>query len=114
MRLHHLAVLGPDPAALAAFYAAMLGLPELRRAHDDSGVRAVWLDADGVILMFERGPRGQNGVIVFASRPGTAGEWRARLGPHHDGRSDYTLYGRDPDGNRFGVSSFPDPIGPEG
>lgn len=113
MRLHHLAVLGPDPAGLAAFYAAMLGLPELRRAHDDTGVRAVWLDADGVILMFERGALGQNGVIVFASRPGSAAEWRARLGPAFDGRTDYTMYGRDPEGNRFGVSSFPDPIGTE-
>jgi catechol 2,3-dioxygenase-like lactoylglutathione lyase family enzyme len=111
LRIHHVAVLGPDPAALAAFYAALLELPELARHADAVGTRAVWLDASGTTLMFERGARGQNGVLVFAAEPGSAPRWLDRLGAHSDGRTAYTLYGRDPDGNRFGVSSYPHPIG---
>lgn len=110
LRLHHVAVFGPHPDALADFYARTLGLPEARRHHDEAGVRSVWLRADDVLLMFERGARGQNGVLVFAVEPGTALAWRARLAEHADGGTRYSLYGRDPDGNRFGVSSFPDDI----
>lgn len=111
MRIHHLAVLSPDPDRLARFYATVLGLPELRRQADDGGVRSVWLDAGGVILMVERGERAA-GVTVFAAEPGSAAAWRARLGPAFDGRTEFTVYGRDPDGNRFGLSAYPAPIGP--
>jgi len=110
MRLHHVAVFGPDPAALADFYAVTLGLQETRRQRDAHGVRSVWLAASTTTLMFERGPRGQNGVLVFAVPPGTAVEWRARLAACLDGATTYSIYARDPDGNRLGVSSYPDPI----
>ena len=114
MRLHHVAGLGPDPAALSSFYAQTLGLPETRRHADAQGVRSVWLAADGTTLMFERGPRGQNGVLVFAVPAGSAQTWRERLAHCLDGTTAYSIYARDPDGNRLGVSSYPEPIATDG
>ena len=117
MRVHHLALITPDPVALAAFYRDVLGVPELRVQHDDQGVRSVWLDLDGAILMVERGPTrdesaaGGWDALLLAADPGSGPAWIARLGPHLVGRTAYTLYARDPDGNRFGVSSYPEALG---
>jgi glyoxylase I family protein len=110
MRIHHIALVTRDPVGLAAFYAGTLDLREIRRNDDDAGVRSVWLDAGGTILMFERGEgRGWDGVM-FATEPGSRARWAARFGDAGDGGTAYTLYARDPDGNRFGVSSYPDPL----
>jgi glyoxylase I family protein len=114
MRLHHLALLTPDPERLAAYYRGALGLPELRVQRDEAGVRSVWLDVDGAILMVERGaaapaPGGWDAVL-FAAEPGSGPSWEARLGSAVVGRTAFTLYARDPDGHRFGVSSYPAPL----
>lgn len=116
MRLHHLALLTPDPASLAAWYASTFGLAELRRHTDEEGVRSVWLDVDGVILMVERGAGiatepvlGWHGVYL-AAEGGAREEWLGRLRqagvePHH--ATSYTLYVRDPEGNVVGISAYP-------
>ena len=108
MRLHHLALLTPDPGRLAEFYGALLGVAPVRRLEDDAGLRAVWLDLEGTLLMIERGEARGGCVPVFAAAPGSSEEWSARF-PVTD-RTAFTLYGRDPDGNRFGVSSWPTAI----
>jgi len=116
VRIHHLAILTPDPAALAAFYRDTLGVPQTRVQEDADGVRSVWLNLDGTILMVERGARrdshgaGLDGLL-FAVEPGSAARWRVRLGDRMIGRTGFTIYARDPDGNRFGVSSYPEPLG---
>lgn len=116
MRLHHLALLSPDPAGLASWYTSTFGLPELRRHADGHGVRSVWLDVDGVILMVERSvgvatepALGWHGVYL-AAEGGSREEWvgrlrRAGVEPHHS--TSYTLYLRDPEGNVVGLSSYP-------
>ena len=114
MRVHHLVLRSPDPAALAVFYTGALGLPERRRADDAEGLFSVWLDIGETILMIERGQRrsrdeGGDGLFVTAaagSGEGWLTSW-AGVGIAAEGRTTYTLYARDPDGNRFGVSSFP-------
>ena len=140
MRLHHLAVKTADPGRLAGWYEALLGVPRLREHRDHRGLRSVWLDLEGVILMVERdedpgradpGPAdprqegdpaptdtrasGWHGVY-FAVEPGSGAEWESRMravgaGPSHRTRG--TLYGNDPDGNCFGLSAWPDAIFPE-
>lgn len=117
MSVHHVALRSPDPAGLAAFYARVLDLPERRRADDAEGLFSVWLDLGGTLLMVERGQRrsrdeGWDGVFLTAEAG--AGErwlasWRA-LGIEPEGRTAYTLYARDPEGNRFGVSSYPEAL----
>lgn len=122
MRLHHLALLTVDVDAVARFYASLLDLPELRRQEDPAGLRSVWLDLDGAILMVERadggavtpGP-GWDGVY-FRADAGSGPEWVERFraagaGPTH--HTSFTVYGLAPDGSRFGVSSFPEPLFPD-
>jgi catechol 2,3-dioxygenase-like lactoylglutathione lyase family enzyme len=127
MRIHHLALLSPTPAALARWYVDTLGLRELRANPDEHGIRSVWLDLDGVILMVERGappprvsdgagpepspllPSGWQGAFL-AVAPGSGEDWATRLGARVSGRTAYTLYATDPEGNRFGLSSYPSPL----
>ena len=114
MPVHHLALRSSHPFHLAAFYARALDLPELRRQEDADGPYSVWLDLGGAVLMVERGEShatdaGWDGLFLAAA-PGTGEVWAQRwsaLGIALDGRTGSTLYARDPEGNRFGVSSYP-------
>lgn len=115
MRVHHIALLTPNVSVIAAFYRDLLEVQESARHHDDQGLRSVWLDLDGVILMVERGPLGQGGwhMLTLAVAPGRRAYWAARLKAHDagpTGETGFTLYGRDPDGNAFGLSHYPEPV----
>jgi hypothetical protein len=71
------------------------------------------LDLDGVILMIERGQRGQGGwhMLSLAIAPERRAHWAARLkacGAGPTGETGFTLYGEDPDGNAFGLSHYPE------
>lgn len=113
VRVHHIALRTRDPVALERFYAEVLGLP-LAKERD---ARSVWLDAGGTILMLERAeedepgvPAGSNELVAFAIDPGERAAVEARLaraGVPIEGRTDYSLYFRDPDGRRVGVSHYP-------
>jgi glyoxylase I family protein len=123
---HHVAVQVRALAAAEAFYTGVLGLPVLRRWPEPDGTpRAVWLDlGDGTFLALEKAapdavlPRerpfrdGQAGVHLVALRiaPEARNAWETRLAAHgvevvH--RSKWTLYVRDPEGNRVGLSHHP-------
>jgi len=121
MRIHHLALRVADIERARAFYADLLGLRERRRQEDAAGLRSVWLEAGDAVLMLERrlagagATTGSGHLLAFAVRPEAgAGEelarWEARLGAAGvalDGRSAQTLYFRDPDGHRLGLSVHP-------
>src|SRR5258706_576890 len=52
--LHHVALGTPRVEELSGFYAALLGIPELRRHHyPDGALRSVWFELSGVLLMLE-------------------------------------------------------------
>lgn len=114
MEVHHLALRVADVPRALAFYAGVLGLRELRRAPDgDGSPRAVWLRAGGVVLMLERHLRGTGAetgsahVLAFAATGLAA--WERRLqaaGVSVDDRTAHTLYVRDPDGHRVGLSDY--------
>lgn len=121
-RLHHLALGSPEPAALAAFYRDVLGLAELARHLDEAGrVRSVWLDLGGATLMIERtaeAPRRIEGVgagpFLIAFRVSVPERRRleqalAAAGLPLEGRTAFTAYGRDPEGNRIALSHHPEP-----
>jgi len=114
LRIHHLALRVSDVPRAVAFYAGLLGLPELRRLEEKGAVRAVWLRAGETILMLESGLRGagpaegSGHLLAFAVEDLAA--WEARLaaaGVAVDDRTPYTLYVRDPDGHRVGLSVYP-------
>jgi gamma-glutamylcyclotransferase (GGCT)/AIG2-like uncharacterized protein YtfP/catechol 2,3-dioxygenase-like lactoylglutathione lyase family enzyme len=123
--VHHLALQVADLPAVERFYRDVLGLPVVRRwpRPDGAGERAVWLDLGrGGFLALEtvppetRGPdmQGQPGYFLLALRiqPSTRAAWSRRLAaaghPIHQA-TDFTIYVRDPEGNRVGLSHYPVP-----
>jgi catechol 2,3-dioxygenase-like lactoylglutathione lyase family enzyme len=129
--LHHLAIQVRDLATVERFYRETLGLRELRRwpAKDGGqGERSVWLDAgDGAFLALERVAAGPTAAEDAArgERPGlhlvalriareTRADWERRLadaGVAVEARTAFTLYVRDPEGNRVGLSHWPEDAG---
>jgi catechol 2,3-dioxygenase-like lactoylglutathione lyase family enzyme len=113
MRVHHIALRTFDVARLETFYADVLGLPRSRR---DDARGSVWLDAGGTIVMLERAEVGEPAIaagsmelVAFAIGAADVARWRATLaaaGIAIEGETAYTLYFRDPDGRRVGVSSY--------
>jgi glyoxylase I family protein len=114
MRIHHVALRVSDCERAAEFYSRVLGLAERRRLlAEDGALRAIWLEADGVLLMLERALRGgvndtgSGHLLAFAVED--LGEWESRLAAAHvavEDRTAHTLYVRDPDGHRVGLSSY--------
>ena len=114
-RLHHLALRASDLEKTVAFYSKVLGLAEVRAERP----RSVWLGfADGSVLMIEaRGPAepaipaGSLELIAFRVAEGEKAAIRAmamNIGCF-DGETPHTVYLRDPDGRRVGLSTFPLP-----
>jgi glyoxylase I family protein len=116
LRIHHIAFRTDDLDRLEHFYARVLGLSVIRRAP----ARSVWLDAGGSILMLERCGEAEPAVpddsmelVAFAIAPNDRADVAARLtgaGLRIESRTAYTLYVRDPDGRRIGLSSYPDEL----
>jgi catechol 2,3-dioxygenase-like lactoylglutathione lyase family enzyme len=120
-RLHHVALGARDVAAVAAFYRDVLGLIEQRRHfYEDGRLRSVWLELEGALLMVEHTEQALRHVEGVASGPfllalaATPAE-RVRLeqalvqgGYHIELRTAYTSYTRDPEGNRVGLSHYPE------
>ena len=111
--IHHLALRVADLESARAFYADLLGLAERRRLEDARGLRAIWLDAGPVVLMLERELRGKGAAAgsghLLALAVADLGAWEERLhaaGITVEDRTEHTLYFRDPDGHRVGVSDF--------
>ena len=113
MNLHHLALRVADPVRSARFYVEALGLDVVaEHVGEDGAVRSVWLALGDAVLMFERdiklpGPEGSGHVLVVAVAELAEAEARIRAaGAEIADRTAYTLYFRDPDGHRVGVSVY--------
>lgn len=112
LALHHLAFRTHDLAALAAFYRGMLGLEIVR----DASPHALWLGLGGeAVLMIEARADGEPGVPaatmeLVALRVSVAQKDEvahlARERGCFDGETAFTVYFRDPDGRRVGVSTY--------
>ena len=113
-RIHHVALRVADCERAAAFYSAVLGLAERRRLTEGETLRAVWLEAGGAVLMLEHSLRGagpgEGSGHLLAFAVDDLESWERRLGAAGvaiDDRTAHTLYVRDPDGHRVGLSTFP-------
>ncbi|MGO8998465.1 MAG: VOC family protein [Polyangiaceae bacterium] len=112
MRVHHLAFRTRDLTRLERFYTDALGLSIARR----DGERSVWLRAAGTILMLEQADEGEPEVtsgtkelVAFGIEAPDVARWRRVLeanGIPIEAETAYTLYFRDPDGRRIGLSHF--------
>ena len=116
MRVHHLAFRTSDLGQLERFYVHALGLAVIRRNEGHS----VWLDAGGSLVMLELAEAGEPtpasgtmDLVAFEVAPETRALYTDRLtraGVALEGSTDFTLYVRDPDGRRIGLSSYPAPL----
>jgi glyoxylase I family protein len=112
--VHHLALRVADVERALAFYADVLGLTERRRLEEPDGrLRSAWLQTGTLVLMLEQELRGSGPEIgsghVLAFAVGDLSAWEARLataGVAIDDRTAHTLFVRDPDGHRVGLSAF--------
>ncbi|HET9315478.1 MAG TPA: VOC family protein [Vicinamibacteria bacterium] len=116
LRIHHLALRVSDCERAAGFYLGVLGLPELRRFDDAGRLRSIWLRAGEAVIMLEHGLRGlgpdAGSGHVLALAVDSLEEWESRLGAAGvpiDDRTAHTLFVRDPDGHRVGLTVFPAP-----
>jgi glyoxylase I family protein len=120
---HHLAVQCADLASCERFYRDVLGLPVLRRwPAEGGGDRSVWLGVGDGFLALERASAanepsfwrdGRAGMHLAAFRIGREERavWETRLaalGVPVVHRTRWTLYLRDPEGNRIGLTHYPD------
>ncbi|HZZ83320.1 MAG TPA: VOC family protein [Anaeromyxobacteraceae bacterium] len=123
LAFHHLALQCHDLALCERFYVEVLGLPVLRRwPREGGGDRSVWLAIGDGFLALERAVEpaarsefrdGKAGLHLLALRiaPGERADWEARLaaaGVAVVHRTRFTIYVRDPEGNRVGFSHHPE------
>ena len=130
--IHHLAIQCQDLTGMVRFYEHVLRLPVVRRWPIDeqrgqqAGLRAVWLGVGTGVIALERvaasaqahvpaewqTPEPGLHLLALQIFPWTRQLWREHLALYEIEilyESDWTLYLRDPEGNRIGLSHFPDP-----
>ena len=122
---HHLAMQVRDLEGTAAFYREVLGLSELaRHRRPDGTLRAIWLSVGGPggFLALEEVPanptdepfrHGRPGLLlvalrIAASERGRALEELANRGVSVVHQTKWTVYFRDPEGNRVALSHHPE------
>jgi len=123
LSFHHVAVQCVDLGRQERFYREVLGLAVVRRwPLEGGGDRSVWLGVGDGFLALERATQtappspwrdGRAGLHLVALRigPGERGQWEerlARLAVPVVHRTRWTLYVRDPEGNRIGLSHHPE------
>ncbi|TGK15622.1 glyoxalase [Leptospira fluminis] len=108
--IHHIAIATEDPVLLKNFYER---LPNLRFEKDhfypDGKLRSSWFLAGHTRLMIERENRklGPHALVFSAETPEIRKRVESLLESKIEDRTEFTVYFRDPDGNRLGYSSYP-------
>jgi len=115
VRVHHLALRTTDVPRLEAFYRDVVGLALTARP----GEGRVWLAAGETVVMIEEQlerepgvPAGSMELVAFAIEPEERAGFVERLGRAGvavEGETGFSVYFRDPDGRRVGVSHWPAP-----
>jgi catechol 2,3-dioxygenase-like lactoylglutathione lyase family enzyme len=121
--LHHVALQCADLERCEAFYREVLGLPLLRRwPGEGGGDRSIWLSTGTGFLALERAsrpveegpfedtPAGWH-VVALAIARADRRSWEGRLaaaGVRLARRSPFSLFFRDPEGNRVALSHWPE------
>ncbi len=120
---HHLAIKTHRVEELSAFYRAALRRKEQKRWFEESGeLRSAWLKLSPGILMIEKSSSQEAQLSPEADPPGffllalnispqEKPSWRKHLKSLSitiESETAYTLYFRDPEGNRLALSHYPE------
>jgi glyoxylase I family protein len=120
---HHLAIQVRHLPEAVAFYQRVLGLPELKRHHrPDGSLRSVWLEVPGGFLALEEASGevvetpfrcGRPGLHLLALRIDAAARARVLAELAEKGiavvhQTRWSIYFRDPEGNRIALSHHPE------
>jgi catechol-2,3-dioxygenase len=113
-KIHHVALRTKSIASLEAFYAGVLGLDVIKRDED----RSVWLALGDAVLMIERAGDDERTIdarsatldmMAFAIEEKDHARYVQKLCEAKiaiESESAFTLYFRDPDGRRVGLSFY--------
>ncbi len=124
--IHHVALLVRDLARAERFYGEVLSLPVQRRwfAEDGTTPRSIWFAlSNDAFLAVELAPNDEPASLSVSPPSGwhlvalsiaieDRSAWREHLtrsGHPVTHETPYTLYCRDPEGHRVGLSHFPEP-----
>lgn len=121
---HHVAIQARDVERVTAFYRDLLGFPELtRHLRPDGTLRSIWVGVPGGAFLAieavadepEQTPfrHERPGLLMLAFRIPRADRSAAvqaflRAGVHLEHETRWTLYVRDPEGNRVALSHHPE------
>lgn len=113
MRVHHIALRCADIERTARYYTSVLDLRErARKYRSDGGLRSIWLDAEGVVVMCESREASEPELhpsslelVAFSVDEGELERLRVKMEPI-EAETKFTLYARDPDGRRVAVSCY--------
>jgi len=124
LTINHIAIKSKQLELMSEFYRTVLELPLLKTFTDEDGLRSIWLSLGRSILMLERSDYDQQSALkptdFIVDKPGyhllafsvSIEKQSAMRASLHDLKivieheSEYTIYFRDPDGNRIGLSSL--------
>ncbi len=120
MRVHHLAFRTKQVTKVVSFYRTVIGLEALRTRKSPNGkIQSVWLNAAGTIVMIElaakrepRIPSKSLELVAFALPKAHMAAARKRLLQKRiriEAETNFTIYFRDPDGRRVGLSTYLSP-----
>ncbi|PJZ76023.1 VOC family protein [Leptospira neocaledonica] len=110
--IHHIAISTKDPETLRTFYISIPGISfEKDHFYQDGRLRSSWLLAGIVRIMIEREEESKapHALIFSATKKEERVKIDSLFGDSFIERTDYTKYFKDPDGNRLGFSSYPEP-----
>ena len=121
--VHHLAIKVADLTRAERFYTQILGLPVVRRWPAEEGDRSLWLDLGaGAFLALERSagsaePLAEDAaglhLLALSIDRSDRQMWidcLSEAGVAIYRKTAFTLYCQDPEGNRIGLSHWPDSI----
>lgn len=120
MRVHHIAIQVRDLGLVARFYSDVLGLAGLPSVRSD----ARWFDLNGAILMLEQcggdpvreafdTPRPGLHVLALGIARTERRVYAERLAQNQiviERETRFSLFVRDPEGNRVALSHYPDEV----
>jgi len=118
VQINHIALKTQSLENLSSFYHEVLELSEIDRKYDDDKkLRSVWFDLSGSMLMIEKSKASPSDeevcgwhLLALTIKPDERQTWLDKLSKNKitvESETDYSLYFRDPDGNRVCLSHYP-------